>query len=52
MKKHDELHRIIGELKEIKLFAMADALEELSGSKDFDSIDRLSFLGADHWRRV
>lgn len=44
MKKHDELHRIIGELKEIKLFAMADALEELSGSKDFDSIDRLSFL--------
>ena len=44
MKKHDEQHRIIGELKEIRLFAMADALEELSGSKDFDSIDRLSFL--------
>lgn len=44
MNKHDEVQRIAGELRELKLFAMADALEELSGTKDFDSLDRISFL--------
>ena len=44
MNKHDEVQRIVDELRELKLFAMADSLEELSQTRDFDSIDRLSFL--------
>ena len=44
MKKHDDIDRIIDELKEIRLFSMAGALEDLFASKDFDTLDRLSFL--------
>lgn len=42
--KQDGIRRLIEELREIKLGHMAGALEDLYGSKDFDSIDRLSFL--------
>lgn len=44
MKKNDGIRRLIEELREIKLDHMAGALENLYGSKDFDSVDRLSFL--------
>lgn len=44
MNKRNEIQRFVDELRELKLFAMADALEELSGTKDFDSLDRLNFL--------
>lgn len=44
MKKHDEIQRIVDELRELRLFAMADSLEELSGTSDFDAIDRVGFL--------
>lgn len=42
--KLDGIRRLIEELREIKLGHMAGALEDLYGSKDFDSLDRLSFL--------
>lgn len=44
MKKHEEIHRLIEELRELKLAHMAGALEDLYSSKNFDSIDRLAFL--------
>ena len=44
MNKRNEIQRFVDELRELKLLAMADALEELSGTKDFDSLDRLNFL--------
>ena len=44
MKKNENIRQLADELREIKLHIMADALEELFASKDFDSIDRLDFL--------
>lgn len=42
--KQNGIRRLIEELREIKLGHMAGALEDLYGSKDFDSLDRLTFL--------
>lgn len=43
-KKQNSILRLIEELREIKLGHMAGALEDLYASKDFDSLDRLTFL--------
>jgi len=44
MRKHDGIRRLIEELREMKLGHMAGALEDLYGSKNFDALDRLTFL--------
>ena len=44
MRKNDGIRRLIEELREMKLGHMAGALEDLYGSKDFDALDRLTFL--------
>ena len=44
MKKNDSIRRLVEQLNEISLGKMADALDDLFQSKDFDSLDRLSFL--------
>ena len=44
MRKPDGIRRLIEELREMKLGYMAGALEDLYGSRDFDALDRLSFL--------
>lgn len=44
MTKSEGIKRLIDELHEITLHGMADALEELYRSSDFDSLDRLGFL--------
>ncbi len=44
MKKNDAIKRLVDQLNEISFGKMADALEDLFQSKDFDSLDRLSFL--------
>ena len=44
MKKNNEIMRLVDQLNEISFGKMADALEDLFQSKDFDSLDRVSFL--------
>lgn len=44
MSTKNGIYRLIEDLREIKLYNMAGALEDLYGSKDFDLLDRASFL--------
>lgn len=44
MKKSDRIQRLIDELREVKFYDIANSLEDLSDSKDFDSLDRMTFL--------